>query len=126
MIGSSDRTPPRPPGASPVAGGMPEGAERRRSRRTSVGWHARVLISQAPAVECAVLNVSDRGAKLRLRLPIDLPGGFVLSISRFGELQCEVLEQEQAVVRVAFVDPPEKVRATFRNQLPAATDEPVA
>jgi len=105
----------------------PKNADRRRNRRTSVGWHARVLIGQDPSVECAVLNVSERGAKLRLRLPIDLPGGFVLSISRFGELQCEVLEQEQAMVRVGFIDPPEKIRAFFRDHLPlSAADDSAA
>ena len=74
-------------------------------------------------MECAILNVSARGAKLRLRLPIDLPGGFVLSIARFGELQCEVLEQEQAVVRVGFLDPPEKIREFFRHQLPKLAED---
>lgn len=115
MTGSSRTNPP------------PAKAERRRSRRTSVGWHARVLVGQNPSVECAVLNVSERGAKLRLRLPIDLPGGFVLSISRFGELQCEVVEQQQAMVRVGFIDPPEKIRAFFRDQLPlSAADDSAA
>jgi hypothetical protein len=104
---------------SPRSNPPPAKAERRRSRRTSVGWHARVLIDQNPGVECAVLNVSERGARLRLRHPVDLPGGFVLSISRFGELKCEMVEQAQAVVRVGFIDPPEKVRAFFRGQLPA-------
>ncbi len=94
------------------------GPKRRRHGRTAVAWHGRILIGLESAGECAVLNVSARGAKLRLRLPVDLPGGFVLSIPRFGELQCEVLEQQQAVVRVGFLDPPEKIREFFRHQLP--------
>lgn len=98
--------------------------ERRRHGRTAVAWHGRIMIAQAPSVACVVMNVSERGAKLRLRLPIDLPGGFVLSIDRFGDLQVELLDQEQAVVRVGFLDPPAKIRKFFRNQLPAFRDAP--
>ena len=124
MIGSSDRkAPPGRPALRPRGWDQPEDANRRRDRRTAVGWYGRILVGHMPSVECAVLNVSTRGAKLRLRLPIDLPGGFVLSIARFGELNCEVLEQEQAVVRVGFIDPPEKIREFFRHQLPQFAED---
>jgi hypothetical protein len=116
MLGSPDRK-------VPPAGDQPAGEKRRRHGRTAVGWHARILIGQESAGECAVLNVSSRGAKLRLRLPVDLPGGFVLSIARFGDLQCEVLEQQQAVVRVGFIDPPGKIREFFRHQLPKLAED---
>lgn len=121
MIGSPDRK--VPPAAEQSAGNQPATAKRRRHARTAVAWHGRILIGQQSAGECAVLNVSARGAKLRLRLPIDLPGGFVLSIPRFGELQCEVLEQQQAVVRAGFLDPPEKVLEFFRHQLPKLAED---
>jgi hypothetical protein len=98
--------------------------ERRRHGRSAVAWHGRILISRLPSVACVVLNVSERGAKLRLRLPIDLPGGFVLSIDRFGDLQVELLDQEQAVVRVGFLDDPEKIKKFFRYQLPVFRDAP--
>lgn len=124
MIGSPDRKPPTaPPVPAPRPAGRTGGDERRRARRTAVGWHGRVLIGVQPSVECAVLNVSLRGAKLRLRLPIDLPGGFVLSMPRFGDLQCEVLEQEQAIVRVGFLDPPRKIQEFFRHQLPPMAED---
>ena len=124
MIGSPERK--VPPARDQLAGNRPAGAERRRHGRTAVAWHGRILIGRDSAGECAILNVSLRGAKLRLRLPIDLPGGFVLSIPRFGNLQCEVLEQQQAMVRVGFLDPPGKIREFFRHQLPklAEDDEP--
>ncbi|MCC7045638.1 MAG: hypothetical protein IT562_02900 [Alphaproteobacteria bacterium] len=112
---------------APGVNGRPAKAvtdERRRHGRSAVAWHGRIMISQAPSVACVVLNVSERGAKLRLRLPIDLPGGFVLSIDRFGDLQVELLDQEQAVVRVGFLEPPAKIRKFFRNQLPAFRNAP--
>lgn len=125
MIGSADRKGAKAllaakPMAVPAG---PTGKERRRARRIAVGWHARVVIGQAPSVECAVLNVSLRGAKLRLRLPIDLPGGFTLSIPRFGDFSVEVMEQQQAIVRVAFLDPPEAIQRLFRGQLPPGADD---
>lgn len=124
MIGSPDRkVPPAAATRRWPAEGQGDGVKRRRHGRTAVGWHARILIGQESAGECAVLNVSSRGARLRLRLPVDLPGGFVLSIPRFGELQCEVLGQEQAVVRVGFIDPPEKIREFFRHQLPKLAED---
>ncbi len=124
MIGSRACKPPIAlPVLAPRPAGRAAGDERRRARRTAVGWHGRVLIGQSPSVECAILNVSLRGAKLRLRLPIDLPGGFVLSIARFGELHCEVLEQEQAIVRVGFIDPPRKIQEFFRHQLPQSAED---
>lgn len=112
-----------PDSKAPPAGDQSAGEKRRRHGRTTVGWHARILIGQESAGECAVLNVSSQGAKLRLRLPVDLPGGFILSIARFGDLRCEVLEQQQAVVRVGFIDPPEKIREFFRHQLPRLAED---
>jgi hypothetical protein len=97
--------------------------ERRAFPRQAVAWAGKIKIAGAPSVACVVLNVSERGARLRLRLPIDLPASFALWIERFGELPVELLEQEQAVVRVAFLEEPERVRKFFRNSLPAPRQE---
>jgi len=124
MIGSSDRNRLLNGAALKAARHLSEtGDERRRDRRSSVAWHGQVLVDGAPSVECAVLNVSLRGAKLRLRLPIDLPPTFTLSIARFGELPAELLDQNQAVVRVGFLVEPDAVKRFFRNQLPQFRDD---
>ena len=47
----------------------------------------------------------------------------MLSIARFGDLHCEVLEQEQAIVRVGFIDPPRKIQEFFRHQLPQSAED---
>lgn len=93
--------------------------ERRTHPRQAVAWAGKIMIQNSPSVACVVLNVSERGARLRLRLAIDLPAAFTLWIDRFGELECELLDQEQAVVRVGFIEDPERVRKFFRNALPA-------
>lgn len=119
----------RPPDRKGLNGATPPPAirpqpvvreERRAHPRQAVAWAGKIMVKGAPSVACVVLNVSERGARLRLRLPIDLPGGFTLWIDRFGELPVEVLDQEQSVVRVAFLEEPERVRKFFRNTLPVA------
>jgi hypothetical protein len=124
MIRPPDRKGVNGDGAPPVPRPQPVVREERRAYpRQAVAWAGKIMVKGKPSVACVVLNVSERGARLRLRLPIDLPGGFTLWIDRFGELPVEVLDQEQSVVRVAFLEEPERVRKFFRNTLPLARKE---
>jgi len=99
-------------------------AERRAHSRQSVAWTGRIMVKNAASVSCAVLNVSERGAKLRLRQPVALPAYFTLSIDNFGEAPVTLLGVDDGVVaRVGFLDDPQEVRRFFRHALAAFRPE---
>lgn len=96
------------------------GVERRAHPRQAVAWAGRIVVKNLPSVSCAVMNVSARGARLRLRQPIELPSHFSLAIDKAGELPAELLGQDQGVVvRVGFLDDADGVRIRFRHLLAA-------
>ncbi|MCG8355892.1 MAG: PilZ domain-containing protein [Kiloniellales bacterium] len=89
---------------------------RRRFRRIPVLWPAR--LGQADDGECAILNVSGAGAKLRLTDPRPYGGVVSLSSPRFGTLRGRVVWRKDAYLGLAFTDPPAQVANVLVPALP--------
>lgn len=92
--------------------------DRRRNRRSSVVWAAQVILDAQDKVEAAVLNLSLRGAKLRLTAQTALPEAFILHFAKFGPVAVRLLGQNGREARVAFLHDADRSRQLFGATLP--------
>ncbi len=90
---------------------------RRRHRRIPVLWTGN-LGTGGESIDCAILNISGGGAKLRLTEPRAYGDRVDLTSPRFGSLHGRVVWREEAYVGVAFVDAPAEITACLGHALP--------
>lgn len=94
--------------------------ERRQSVRKSVLWSGQVEADNH-LVNCAVLDVSLQGARVRLDDDSALPKGpLVIALSRFGTFQAEVVWTKNRMFGLRFLESIDRVADTIGRQLPLA------
>ena len=92
---------------------------RRRTRRASVLWSARIARDEEEAqTACAILNLSAGGARLRLATDETLPSNFALDSGHFGRIDGQVVWRRGNVVGLAFLEAAEAVARRFEDRLP--------
>lgn len=96
----------------------PTGTDRRRSRRSSVIWAATAIVNDSEKLDCVVLNISARGAKIRLATMTELPEAFILHFAKFGPVDVRRLSHNGREVRVVFAHDAAKSKAIFGDILP--------
>ncbi len=98
--------PANPSAAAPTIGPLepaPAGkSELRRHPRFAVLWTGRIDVS-AEWIDCAILNISADGAKLRFFKAIDLPKNFSVSVDRYGVFPAELAWREGNSAGVRFL-----------------------
>jgi PilZ domain-containing protein len=111
---SKTKTPARPerPAGTP---------ERRRWQRKRVLWTGQVEATDH-LVNCAVLDVSLQGARVRLDdESTALPNGpLAIAVSRFGTFQAEVVWTRDGMSGLRFLESVDRVADTIGRQLPLA------
>ena len=90
---------------------------RRRHRRIPVLWPGS-LEQSGDGVDCAILNISGGGAKLRLTEARACGGQIALKSPRFGALRGRVVWRQEAFVGLAFLDAPMQVAESLGHALP--------
>lgn len=99
---------PSPPtdsdaGASAAQPAVPEDANRRRSDRTPV-FEAALITDQGPPIPCAILNMSETGAAIRLSVSDQsCPTRFTLQPLDGLPRRCEVRWRRDDLVGVEFI-----------------------
>jgi hypothetical protein len=113
--------PARPSASGPAVGAVepaPPGKEElRRHPRFSVLWIGRIDVS-SEWVECAILNISADGAKLRLYQAIDLPPRFSVSVDRYGVFPAELAWREGNSAGVRFLGDTGPIAQAIAQALP--------
>jgi hypothetical protein len=72
-------------------------------------------------IDCAVLDVSLQGARVRLDEESTLPTGpLAIAVSRFGIFQAEVVWTKDRMSGLRFLESVERVADTIGRQLPLA------
>lgn len=108
---SAKVAPSPPPALGPAAGREvpvaqapePEGANRRRGERTNV-FEAALITDQGPPIPCAILNMSETGAAVRLSVPDQsCPTLFTLRPLEGPPRRCEVRWRRDDQIGVEFV-----------------------
>jgi hypothetical protein len=94
-------------------------AERRRAVRKSVLWSGR-LESNARLLDCAILDVSLEGIRIKLDEAVPSRGPFALACSRFGTFHAEVVWERERTLGLRFLEPPGRVADTIGRHLPLA------
>jgi len=82
-------------------------AERRRRRRKPIGADGFLYgLEGQPIGPCQVKDVSEGGAMLAHSAPDELPGQFVLSLSRNGQVrrQCKMVWRANNHIGVRFTE----------------------
>jgi PilZ domain-containing protein len=98
----------------------PRGIERRRAQRKRVLWSGQVEASDG-LIDCAVLDVSLQGARVRVDGESQLPKGpLAIAVSRFGSFQAEVVWSKDRMSGLRFLESVERVAETIGRQLPLA------
>jgi PilZ domain len=98
----------------------PSPPERRRAQRKRVLWSGQVEASDR-LIDCAVLDVSLQGARVRFEDDSQLPGGpLAIAVSRFGTFQAEVVWGKDRMFGLRFLESVERVADTIGRQLPLA------
>jgi hypothetical protein len=95
----------------------PTADERRRHKRKPVLWKAVLDTGSGPA-ECAILDLSLGGAKLRVAATGTQRQRVTLVIDRFGPLEAEVIWSRSGRMGVRFTAAPEIVAGTIGAALP--------
>lgn len=81
------------------------------------------LRSGAGVVDCDVVNLTRRGAKLRLQRKLALKGPLFLSLGDVSQLACKVEKRSGDLVDVAFQGDAERLDALFQDVLARMGDE---
>jgi hypothetical protein len=98
----------------------PDVPERRQALRKRVLWSARVQAEERP-IDCAMLDVSLGGARVRLDEGALPQGPLAIAVSRFGTFQAEVVWTRDRVSGLRFLEPLDRVADTIGRQLRLAT-----
>ena len=95
--------------------------ERRRAQRKRVLWTGQ-LEATDHLINCAVLDVSLQGARVRLDDASEaLPKGpLAIAVSRFGTFQAEVVWAKDQMCGLRFLESVDRVADTIGRQLPLA------
>jgi hypothetical protein len=94
------------------------GAERRRHKRKTVLWSARVESRQGPS-DCVILDLSLGGAKIRASgTPVPARQIVTLVIDRFGALRAEVVWSRMGHMGLRFTDAPDHIAHVVGSTLP--------
>jgi len=100
--------------AAPAA----KGAERRRHKRKTVLWSARVESRQGPS-ECFILDLSLGGAKIKtVGALVPAHQIVTLVIDRFGALRAEVVWSRMGHMGLRFTDAPDHIAHVVGTTLP--------
>lgn len=96
------------------------GPERRHAVRKRVLWSGQVEADRH-LVNCAVLDVSLQGVRVRLDGDSQLPNGpLAIALSRFGTFQAEVVWTKDRMSGLRFLESIDRVADTIGRQLPLA------
>lgn len=94
------------------------GAERRRHKRKTVLWSARVESRQGPS-DCFILDLSLGGAKIKTAgAPVPAHQVVTLVIDRFGALRAEVVWSRMGHMGLRFIDAPDHIAHVVGTTLP--------
>ncbi len=106
---------------SKPARGLPATPERRRAQRKRVLWSGQVEATDR-LINCAVLDVSLQGARVRVEDDnSELPQGpLAIAVSRFGTFQAEVVWVKDRTAGLRFLESVDRVAETIGRQLPLA------
>jgi hypothetical protein len=75
--------------------------ERRNAHRVDKVATGKILFGSA-VIDCAILDVSDRGARLELSTTEELPSDFVLKLTEGDRRECKVVWRDENGVGVEF------------------------
>ncbi len=104
--------------SKPVAGSPPVLPERRRAQRKRVLWTGQVEVLNR-LIDCAILDVSLQGARVRMDDGSELPKGpLAIAVSRFGTFQAEVVWTKDRMSGLRFLESVDRVANTIGRQLP--------
>jgi hypothetical protein len=105
------------PGIGPVEPAPAGKAELRRHPRFAVLWTGRIDVS-TEWVDCAILNISADGAKLRLFHDIHLPQQFQVSVDRHGVFPAELAWRDGNSAGVRFTGDIAPIERAIAHALP--------
>ncbi len=75
--------------------------DRRSAPRSSAAATGQIVVAST-VIDCAILDVSARGARLELSTTKGLPTQFVLKLTDGGRRDCKVVWQDETTVGVEF------------------------
>jgi len=81
------------------------------------------LQTGAGGVDCEVLSLTRRGAKVRLQGALDGQGALFLSLRDFGQLSCRLEKRDGDLAELAFQGDAETLDALFQDVLARMGDE---
>jgi hypothetical protein len=82
--------------------------EKRKDRRRTMHYTASIVLGDNGGLPCAILDVSDSGARLELEVPAAVPDRFQLVLSGNGtpRRDCRVIWRDGKLVGVTFENRP--------------------
>lgn len=79
------------------------GREQRKCARRKIGCRATVAVNErAPRLDCVIVDISQSGARLVVDTAIELPGEFLLMLSRNVSRRCTLVWRSERKVGVRF------------------------
>lgn len=107
------RRDPAPEAASDAMMGQPmPHDDRRRHRRRVVVWKARLAAGSHQFV-CWIRNVSPTGMMIQVDLPLAVHSAVRIETDKYGAFDGFIAWTSEALHGIAFVEPPERIRARF-------------
>ena len=84
--------------------------QKRKRQRRPFSYHAHILGNGLPRMPCSLVDISDSGARLAVRLPENHSSEFFLLLSSDGAVRrwCKVAWRSETEVGVFFTPAPPK------------------
>lgn len=84
--------------------------EKRKSVRHTIARTVYMATGVSPPLECQLLDVSERGARLRVGAPASAPQEFLIQLGKGVTRWCQVLWRSDTAIGVKFIEPPQSLK----------------
>ena len=84
--------------------------EKRNGARRTIARTVHLATGVSPQLECQLLDISERGARIRVGAPASAPQEFLMQLGKGLVRWCQVVWRSDTAIGVKFIEPPESLK----------------
>jgi hypothetical protein len=85
--------------------------EKRNSARRTIARTVHLATGVSPPLECQLLDISERGARIKVGAPASAPQEFLVLLGKGLSRWCRVVWRSDTAIGVQFIEPPQSLNA---------------
>ena len=83
--------------------------EKRNNVRRTIERTVYLATGVSPPLECQLLDISERGARIRVGSPASAPQEFLIQLGKGLARWCQVVWRSETAIGVKFIEPPQSL-----------------